>query len=174
MMASVNQNEVSDLQAQQLSESEMVDQTLLNLDIIAKINEKDKLCDDKLILEIDTRYFQLIQRPISGNSRHRTIERLTEIIGQAMRITDETLEKESDIKLNSTKFKGFDEDGSHLLQRFSLNMSNSLRGMHNLKKTYQEDVSTCAKIDLLINKTQMRIDKINDLLKIDHTLKQKR
>ena len=48
-----------------------------------------------------------------------------------------------------------------------LSLNETIKGLQNLKITYIGDVSIISKLDLIINKIQNRISKINKMLKID-------
>ena len=54
----------------------------------------------------------------------------------------------------------------YLLQRFSIELGNTVAGLGNLKATYKDDSLTKSKIDLIIDKIKIRIEKINKLLRI--------
>ena len=80
-------------------------------------------------------------------------------------IIDNTLEKEvaNDIE-NAQKNNYFVEDNSHILQKFLLELSNSIKGLNKLKQTYNNDTTTTARIDLIIQKINIRNEKIQKLL----------
>ena len=45
-------------------------------------------------------------------------------------------------------------------------MINAVKGLENLKITYKDDILTVSKLDLIIEKINTRIEKINKLLLI--------
>ena len=87
-----------------------------------------------------------------------------QIIADSLKLTDDILENETNNKDNSITY--FEEDNSSLLHRFLLNMQNAMRGLENLRITYNNDIPMQSKITLLVEKLQMRVEKINRLLKI--------
>ena len=46
-------------------------------------------------------------------------------------------------------------------------MRNCLTGLDNLKKTYSEDILISSQLDLLINKLNNRVDKMNKFFKLN-------
>ena len=66
----------------------------------------------------------------------------------------------------------FQNENSARLQTFSIELTNSIKGLQNLKLTYGSDISVCSKIDVLIDKINIRINKITKLLTIsqEHTM----
>ncbi len=45
-----------------------------------------------------------------------------------------------------------------------MELSNASKGLENLKITYKDDVSIISKLDLIIDKINMRVEKINKIL----------
>lgn len=153
-----------------------MDNILLNLKIIGSIREKDRLSkDDNDILEIENNdSFQGVRRWWLGRSRRDTLNAIRKVIQGSFRITDATLDKEQSRRKTVPTFyqnsKGnqyFHEDNSNLLQRFLIEMTNSLRGLDNLKQTYSDDIAIHSEINILKEQLELRIKKINSILKID-------
>ena len=146
----------------------IIDQILLNLKIIANIKEYDKIATTDKNVEIDKPAFlQGLKRALRGDSRQTTVFKINEIVEQAFAVTDEILSEECNEEINNsngTKQLAFKEDNSHLFHRFTIELSNACRGLENLKITYKDDIPISSKIDLLIDKIQMRVDKINKLM----------
>jgi len=156
------------------------DQVLLNLKIISQIKKYDKLSINNDNLEIDNRIIlQGVRRYYQGDGRITTIAFIEKIIDQAFGVTDKTLNKEHNKSLDLKPIKAqnnivrsapnnsyFNEDNSHLLQRFYHEMSNAATGLENLRETYSMDVTTVSKVDILLQKLKMRTDKISKLMKI--------
>ena len=143
-----------------------LEKLLLNLKIIANLKEYDKLStSDKNVLIIDSpSLFQGIYRTFYGDSRDETLNKIESIINEIFSITDNLLEKSQN---NNSYFnKNFDDDISTTFQSIVLNLSESVKGLQNLKITYLKDVSITSRIDLIINKIQNRITKIVQLLQI--------
>ena len=151
-----------------LNREDTVDQILLNLKIIANIKEYDKVATTDENVEIDKpALLQGLRRALRGDSRQVTVSKINEIVEQAFAITDEILTEEcseDNNTRNRERQRAFKEDNSHLFHRFTIELSNACRGLENLKITYKDDISISSKIDLLIDKIQMRVDKINKLM----------
>ena len=152
---------------------ESVDDILLNLKIIANIKENDKISTHTPALTIDgSSIFQCLKRWFYNNSREDTLEKIDKVIKRSFEITDATLENEvlKSQKLQhphpSTDEDFFKEDNSNIFQRFVVEMSNACKGLENMKLTYKDDISTQSKLDIMIHKLKMRVDKINKILKI--------
>lgn len=144
-----------------------VDEVFINLKIFSRIKKYDKLCFSGEALEIDTRYAIFIRRWLSDDDRSKTISYINAIIDRVFSIVDTTYINE---KNEMTTKKGdespFKEENSNLLQRFSIELGNTITGLENLKITYKEDSLVKSQLDLVIDKIKIRIDKINKLLKI--------
>ena len=145
--------------------SKITNLKLLNLKIISNLKEYDKLSTmDKNVLCIDSpSMFQGLYRTLYGDSREETLNKLEDIINNIFEITDNLLNK----KNNSNCFnKNFDDDVSTTFQNIVMGLSESIKGLQNLKITYLKDVSITSKIDIIINKIQNRNNKIVQLLQI--------
>ena len=138
---------------------------LLNLNILSQIRENEKICCDKDSIAIDTSssIIQSFQRFFKGDSREKTISLITKIIEDSLKFTDNILNSEIENKTETTYFA---ETNSSLLHRFLLNMQNAIRGLENLRITYNTDIPMQSKVNLLVERLQMRVEKINRLLKI--------
>ena len=145
---------------------ELVENNILNLKIISKIKENDKLSSQKEIIKIDPpTLLQGVYRWINSEGREITLEKLTVIVESTMKITEELLDKERD--KNDTNYIDFKENNSEILQNYIIEMTNSLLGLENLKKTYNNDISIASKIDLLLRKINTRNEKMSKLFSIN-------
>ena len=155
-----------------MTEELQPEEILLNLNIISQIRDNEKLsCPNTNSLSIDTSssFFQPLSRFFRGDGRIKTIEIISKVVEDALIYTDQTLKNElNKIKNKNNKNESdyFYEDNSHILHRFLLNMKTSIKGLENLRITYTYDVPIQSKITLLIEKLQMRVDKMDRLLKI--------
>ena len=61
----------------------------------------------------------------------------------------------------------FKSETVSIYQTISQNLAESITGLQNLKITYLNDITTTAKIDMLIIKIQNRISKINNMMIIN-------
>ena len=87
------------------------------------------------------------------------MEQLESVINESFKLTDEILD--SDDKLNSA-------DTSNIIQRFLIELSSVKKGLDNLKITYNDDVSIVSRIDLLEQRIDVRINRLNNLLVISN------
>tara|TARA_B100000586_G_C20095629_1_gene422267 strand:+ start:1077 stop:1667 length:591 start_codon:yes stop_codon:yes gene_type:complete len=144
-----------------------VDEVFINLKIFSRIKKYDKLCFSGEALEIDTRYAIFIRRWLSNDDRARTISYINAIIDRVFTIVDTTyINEKNEISTKKKDESPFKEENSNLLQRFSIELGNTITGLQNLKITYKEDSLVKSQLDLVIDKIKIRIDKINKLLKI--------
>ena len=141
-----------------------VDYCLLNLKIISKLEENDKLITNKDILKIDKPVlFQGVKRWYSKEGRESTMEKLNEIYNESFKITDNILDNEkNDQKENSN----LEDSNSQIFQKFIVEFTNSLNGIDNLKKTYKDDVPMKSQLDMIGNKLNNRLEKMNKICKI--------
>ena len=167
----------------------ILDYLLLNFKIISQLKEGQKLRIRELngleILDIDTRLIYKYLRGINGDNRDNTITLLKNLVELAYTITDDILKEEFEIDIEFDKQKKnleqseliehfthkkspFDtkDDNSQLFKKLVSEFENSLIGLHNLKTTYQDDISITSLIEIIIGKLTLRINKINSLLKI--------
>ena len=142
-----------------------LDQLLLNLKIIANIKEYDKLIVDDTTkqLTIDKPYvFQGILRYFNGNTREQSINYIEDIIQKIFVITDDLLQLET----SSSHKVNFADDTKSIYQNIVLHLNQSIGGLQNLKITYLADISSTSRIQLIIEKIQNRIQKINSIMKL--------
>ena len=144
---------------------EEIETNILNLKILSKIKEHDKLCTNDKIIKIDSpSIFQGMTRWINSEGRGVTLERLKEIIDDTLDITEKLLDSEK-IKKDYNS-KDLEENNSQIFQKFIIEMTNCLLGLENLKKTYGEDILIASQIDLLLKKITIRIEKMTKLFAI--------
>tara|TARA_B100001287_G_C22624208_1_gene501662 strand:+ start:256 stop:870 length:615 start_codon:yes stop_codon:yes gene_type:complete len=139
-----------------------IEDILLNMKIISEINENDKLLTNNECLEIDTRYFQSFQRWWYEDGRDNTLIKLDEIIKMLFSYIDQNYNSND----NNTITKNFKEGKTHLFQRIHRSLSNSIKGLENLKTTYKDDIKTISKVDLLIEKINIKIERMSQRIKI--------
>ena len=145
-----------------------IDQVFINLKIFSKIKKHDKLCFSGNSLEIDNRYAAFFRRWFSSDDRSKSIDYINAIIKRVFAIVDETYsnEKTKESKTINNQSSPFKEENSNLLQRFSIELTNTMTGLDFLKKTDDDDSLIKSNLDLIMDKIKIRIDKINKLLKI--------
>ena len=141
-----------------------IDTYLLNLKIISKIEENDKLITTDKLIKIDKpTVFQGVHRWMSSESRTNTLEILNQIYENSFDITDILLTKEKDLDENK---KELEDSNSQIFQKFIIEFTNSLVGIDNLKKTYKDDILILSQLDMISNKINSRLEKMNDIFKI--------
>ena len=154
--------------------SEQIDELLYKLQIFEKINVGDKLsCNsDKVI--IDNSYFPSITRYYYGEDRKITIELIKNTINELINITDNIFrneiaiqknDKEKEIRKNSTN-NFFKYSNEELLKKILFSSTSCIKGLNNLKKTYDLDQYITSELDIFIEKLINRIDKIDNSLQI--------
>jgi hypothetical protein len=144
----------------------VIEDNLLNLKIISKIKENDKLSSQEKIIKIDPpSILQGVYRWINAEGRTVTLEKLTEIIDESMKITEDLLAREKELKNN--QYLDLEENNSQIFQNFIIELTNCLLGLENLKKTYCNDISIMSKLDLLLKKITTRLDKMTKLCSIN-------
>ena len=151
---------------EEIIEQKFIDEKILNLKIISKIRENDKLLTNNNLLAIDSPHlFQSVNRWYNNESRTITIDKLNDILDGTFAITKILLDQE---KRNNNKEKeSLEENNSQIFQTFILEMKNSLIGLENLKKTYSEDILISSQLDLLINKLNTKIEKMSKMFTIN-------
>jgi len=140
---------------------------LINLKIISNIKEYDKLLtlQENDIIEIDNAgYTQPLRRWWNGRNRNETIGFLNTFVSEAFIIIDDTLNNEIAGSSNTNFFK---ESNHNILQRFLLELTNSIKGLHNLKITYGYDIKFKSQLITLIEGIEFRVEKIKEALRIN-------
>lgn len=141
----------------------ILDDLLVNLKIISKIPENGRLKLSKNgNVEIQEKHnLQFIQRYINGDSRKKTIENISYIV-------DSSIDKCNDI-LNSKYLENNNHSNyvkyNDILNVFHDTFKKCIFGLHNLKITYNTDVTSISKIDILIFKIQIFIKSLDDYFK---------
>ena len=147
-----------------MDKTKLIDNCLLNLKIISKLEENDKLITDQDILKIDKPViFQGIKRWYSKEGRNTTMERLNNIFEESFNITDEILRN---AKTDDNEENNLNDSNSQIFQKFIVEFTNSLSGIDNLKKTYKDDIPMKSQLDMIGNKLNNRLEKMNKMCKI--------
>jgi len=162
---------VVELDEPDYTSEQIIDNILLNLEILSRIKEHDKLSNQDKILEIDTRMGQSLRRWFSGDSRCNTLTRIEEIANLTIQITNQLLEAEYDdsnktFNEKETLLRSFETNKSQNFIKFSKNMADAIQGLNNLKKTYEYDEAIKSRIDMVIDKLTCRLGKITEKLAI--------
>lgn len=128
-----------------------------NLVLLSKIQPGDKLIYTSNILNIDRSYLQSVRRWYNSNDRNKTTQFINIIIDQTFIMIDNILGDETFITLSS-------ETRDIILQRFNLELKNSINGLINLKTTYNDDSSIVSTIDVIIDNINNKVNTLNGLL----------
>ena len=144
---------------------EELDNNILNLKIISKIQENDKLITNDELIKIDSpNFLQGISRWYNNNSRAITLKKLNEIIEISFKFTDVIINNE--VIQYENNLYSLEDNNSELFQKFIVELTNSLNGLNNLKNTYSNDILIASQIDLIINKINNRLEKMTKIFKI--------
>ena len=117
-----------------------IDEIILNLKMISKIKQNNKMIIVNGIINVDARVLQPLLRWYTSDTREDTIAFITNIINSALSIVgDERL-------------------SNHIYDKATINqeLMNTIQGLDNLSATYKIDNLMVSKIDILrekINKT---------------------
>ncbi len=118
-----------------------LDDVFINLNLIAKIEQGDKLYIQDKYVNIDTSYIQSIMRWYWGVDRKSTIGFIKLVINRAFEFCDELIK--SDTKM---------------LFRLTNDLRNSIGGLTKLKHTYVVDKLVQAEIDVIIEDIRSKIE----------------
>lgn len=130
--------------------------TILNLKMISQIKPYDKLYLENGLIKIDTpTLLQGVNRWYKEYNRTTTTDNLDNVVTSVIDITDNLLEKENVSSEENT-----------LCQQILIEISNALKGLSNLKITYNSDTFITSKIDIIKEKLKARKDKIINSMKV--------
>lgn len=134
---------------------DLIKTNLENLTVLGNLQKYDKLIRNiDGLFEIETsNLLQGIRRWYNGDNRKNTIKYITECLEHSFKITNILIYKE---KINIS-----------LLQQYLLQFKLVCRGLNYLKNTYDQDKTTYLHLELLQDQCDIRINKINSLLKIN-------
>lgn len=143
-----------------IDNNKLIDTLHINLMVISKIIQNDKLIINNGILNIDRSYLQSITRWYGSNDRKKTIDFINNIIEQTFKLIDDIIVNQSFKTLSS-------ESRDDILQRFRLELKNSINGLANLKITYINDNLMTSNIDVIIENINNKVIILNKLFKIN-------
>lgn len=116
------------------------DDIILNLKILSKIKEKEKLIISNKLFNIDKRYAQSVVRYLTDDNRQDMLKHLNLILLHSFKILD-------DVNFDKTKISSLIND-----------LKKSISGLSCLKFTYKDDEVLCSQLDLLIDKIKEKIN----------------
>lgn len=147
----------------------LIQNLIVNLKVLSKVEEDGKVSStgQSLQIEISNKWWmQTLKRTLYGDNRNIDYDFINNIINQTiecsrMLITDmtTTIELGIDRIRSNTKDRfvnnwldlGFLRDGLH----------DSINGINNLIKTYRKDQTIVAKLEVMINRINTEVRKIN-------------
>lgn len=148
-----------------------------NLKILAKIKPKDKLYYQEEKFWIDEpKYLQGVSRWWHEGSRKDTLKSLGDFTDVVFKTIDAIYNTESNTnsdEITNTYYSNiasstvFKEENSNLLIQFTQEMNNAASGLGNLKSTYKDDITTVSSLEIIIEKINVRVNKINSILSIN-------
>ena len=143
-----------------------------NLKILSKIQVGDKLLYQDDLFYIDSwTYIQPIYRWYYNESRSSTLKYLNDFIQSVFNLieiiySNEMGTLENNYYIQVSKPQIFNEENSTLLVNIINELQNAINGLNNIKQTYKQDIHFVSSIDILIEKIQVRIKKVQNSLSI--------
>ncbi len=122
-----------------------LEEILINLSLISKIENGNKLIINDKYINIDNSYFNFVTRWLFGSSRMNTIEFIREMLNQSFLHGIKLIQEDS-------------ESSNQLLLRLNSELKNSINGLNNLKQTYYTDKAIQAKIDVMIENIRDQLE----------------
>ena len=113
-----------------------IEDVILNLKLISKIKQNDKMIVVNKIIRVDNRLLQPVLRWYTSDNRMETLQFIELLINKAL-----------DNLSNNVK-----EDLVYTPEIIKKELINSLIGLENLNATYKNDIYISSKIDLLKDK----------------------
>jgi len=137
-------------------DQEKLDNLLLNLRTIAEIKEFDKLRVINDNLQIDQSQFPFITRWYYAEGRDSTSTKISDTL-------DETFGYIETIKNNIY------DNANRDIQRILVGLTTSVRGLERLKVTYKKDINIITRLDLYLEKINIKINELNLTINIINT-----
>jgi|688.fasta_scaffold191844_3 hypothetical protein len=143
-----------------------------NLKILSKLQVGDKLLYQDGLFYIDTwKYIQPIYRWYYNESRNTTLKYLNEFIQSVFNFieiiySNEMGTIENNYYIQVSKPQIFNDENSTLLINIINELQNVINGLNNIKQTYKQDIHFVSSIDILMEKIQVRIKKVQNSLSI--------
>lgn len=147
-----------------------------NLKILGNVKPNDKLVKHGDTIKLDSPYmYQGISRYWHGDSRKDSLNHIEQLIESSFAMIDLIYGSEIEIRTGGldnyySSNKGqkyFETENAQKLTIFSTELINVIKGLTNLKQTYHSDISICSRIDVVIEKINLRIQKIQELFQIN-------
>ena len=136
-----------------------------NLEILSLIQINDKLLFNNNKFSIDKwAYFQPLYRWYYNESRDTTIKNITSFIETLFTFIDSiyTHSFENNYYIALSKTHQLSQNACDILRDISSELQKSITGLNNLKCTYKNDNNIVSSLEIIIEKIQIRIKKINN------------
>lgn len=120
-----------------------IEEVIINLKVLEKLDKNQKLITRQSYLNIETQSMipECIRRWNRQDNRDQTFKKINEIINYSIHfLNDTTITNKQNL--------------IHYLH-------NSMTGIQNLKQTYSTCTQTCARLDVIIDKINITLDKYN-------------
>jgi hypothetical protein len=147
----------------------MLQNILINLNILSKIKPYDKIYinkDNLITIEYNT-IFQGFFRFIYNNGREKNINNLNAFYNSVFDIVDDILNS------HYLQFQNIlDKENDDFIKVFTnlkkiyFYLESSLEGLNNLRKTYQTDIVSDSKIEIIINNIDIYLTKMKKKIEI--------
>lgn len=145
----------------------MLEKILVDLKVISRLTENDKLCTvnaDNITIESND-YLQATRRYMYNDSRSRTIKTIDNIIDSSVEYSTNCM-KSSHLNLHQLTNSPSEHDRENhfrectKLRNLSIEINNTVKGLNNLKLTYRNDAIITSQIDVIIHKINTHVSEI--------------
>jgi len=138
------------------NENEQLAFCITNLKIISELLPYDKLSKyDNLLVIHKSSLLLPVSRWFNGDNRNITMEYIDSIYSNTFILIDNIY-----IHKDTSEHLPFAEANTGLLISLIGEIKNSLKGLNNLRRTYEDDISICSRLEYLIERTNDRILRI--------------
>lgn len=159
MVNQENKNSNKHQEIETISEEKELSDYILDLKVLSKIQVSNKLSIKESHINIDDSYFQCINRYINNDSRESSIKYIEDINAGI----EAEIEK---ILSENTENSHLKDTPSNLLMNISQNLILAIQGIRNLIITYADDNFNKSKLEIIIEKFQLKITKISEYIQI--------
>ena len=135
-----------------------LDEIVLSLKILANIKYNDKLCIRNNCLAINS---WAVLRYYYNDSRESTIQYLEKLFND---LSNEIEKLKVTYNDNENSLSYFTEDPSYTLLNVCHNLKLSQTGLSNLLLTYNSDIYTKSRLEILQKNIDLKVRKISELL----------
>ena len=149
---------------------EDIDDLFTDLKVLGQIRPSDKMATRGAQMRIESETFgQGLRRWISGEGREATSRGIKRVLSQVNAILDLAMAQAPS------------SSNSHILQRIYSELDNTLRGLENLRTTYEADITMAAALSVHIENTarkraavQEHLEQLEQQGQLDHLEQQHR